>query len=141
MARLHLTTHDVELAGTDLIIEAVFEDLDLKRKILAATEQHVSPSTVFASNTSALPIASIAEGAQHPERVIGMHYFSPVPKMPLLELVVTPTTADWAVATARAFGIKQGKTVMVVKDGPGFYTSRILSPYLAEATMLVEEGG
>ncbi len=140
LARLHLTIDDAELAGTDLIIEAVFEDLDLKRKILAATEQHVSPSTVFASNTSALPIASVAEGARHPERVIGMHYFSPVPKMPLLELVVTPTTADWAVATARAFGIKQGKTVVVVKDGPGFYTSRILSPYLAEATMLVEQG-
>jgi len=112
----------------------------LKRKILAATERHVSPSAVFASNTSALPIASIAEGAKHPERVIGMHYFSPVPKMPLLELVVAPSTADWAVATARAFGVKQGKTVIVVKDGPGFYTSRILSPYIAEATMLVQQG-
>jgi len=140
MARLNLTTDDADLAGADLIIEAVFEDLELKRKILAATEQQIPPSTVFASNTSALPIASIAEGARHPERVIGMHYFSPVPKMPLLELIVTPATADWAVATARAFGIKQGKTVVVVKDGPGFYTSRILSPYLAEATMLVEEG-
>ncbi len=140
MARLHLTTDDGELAGCDLIVEAVFEDLDLKRKILAATESHVSPKAVFASNTSALPIADIAKEARHPERVLGMHYFSPVPKMPLLELIVTPATADWAVATARDFGIKQGKTVVVVKDGPGFYTSRILSPYIAEATMLVQEG-
>ncbi len=140
MTRLQLTTADDALAGTDLIIEAVFEDLELKRTILAATEAHVAPETVFASNTSALPIASIAAGARHPERVIGMHYFSPVPKMPLLELVVTPDTADWAVATARAFAVKQGKTVVVVRDGPGFYTSRILAPYLAEATMLVEEG-
>ncbi len=140
MARLQLTTSDAELAGTDLIIEAVFEELELKRKILAAAEEHISSDTVFASNTSALPIASIAEAARHPERVIGMHYFSPVPKMPLLELVVAPDTADWAIATARSFAIRQGKTVVVVRDGPGFYTSRILAPYLAEATMLVEEG-
>jgi len=78
--------------------------------------------------------------AQHPERVLGMHYFSPVPKMPLLEIIETEQTAPWAVATARDIGIKQGKTVIVVKDGPGFYTSRILSPYLGEAMLLVEEG-
>jgi len=140
MAGLHLTKSDEELAEADLIVEAVFEDLELKRKILASIEAVASPSTVFASNTSALPIAEIAAGARHPERVLGMHYFSPVPKMPLLELVVTDRTADWAVATARAFGIKQGKTVVVVKDGPGFYTSRILSPYLGETLTLIEEG-
>ncbi len=140
LARLHLTTDDAALAAADLVVEAVFEDLELKRKILAATERHIAPTAVFASNTSALPIAAIAAGAAHPERVIGMHYFSPVPRMPLLELVVPPGAADWAVDTARAFGVRQGKTVVVVKDGPGFYTSRILSPYLAEATMLVEEG-
>ena len=139
-ARLILTTDPRDLAYADLVIEAVFEDLDLKRKILAETEGLIGATAVFASNTSALPIASIAENAAHPERVLGMHYFSPVPKMPLLEIIVTEATAPWALATARAFGIKQGKTVIVVKDGPGFYTSRILSPFLAEAVRLLLEG-
>jgi 3-hydroxyacyl-CoA dehydrogenase/enoyl-CoA hydratase/3-hydroxybutyryl-CoA epimerase len=140
LAKLQLTTEASALRGVDLVVEAVFEDLELKRKVLAETEQAIGPETVFASNTSALPIASIAETARHPERILGMHYFSPVPKMPLLELVVTDKTAEWAVATARALGIAQGKTVIVVKDGPGFYTSRILSPYLAEAVILIQEG-
>ena len=140
MSRLRLTDQDADLAAADLVIEAVFEDLELKRRILASTEEQIAPDAVFASNTSALPIASIAANARHPERILGMHYFSPVPKMPLLELIAAPATADWAVATARAFGVRQGKTVIVVKDGPGFYTSRILSPYIAEATRLVEEG-
>jgi len=87
-----------------------------------------------------LPISKIAAGARHPERVIGMHYFSPVPKMPLLEIVVAEQTAAWATATAHAFGTAQGKTCIVVKDGPGFYTTRILAPYLNEAVLLVEEG-
>jgi 3-hydroxyacyl-CoA dehydrogenase/enoyl-CoA hydratase/3-hydroxybutyryl-CoA epimerase len=140
LARLRLTTDDADLAGADLVIEAIIEDLEKKREILAAVERHIPPATVFASNTSALPIAAIAESARHPERVVGMHYFSPVSKMPLLELVVPPRAAEWAVDTARAFGIRQGKTVIVVKDGPGFYTSRILSPYLNEATILLQEG-
>jgi 3-hydroxyacyl-CoA dehydrogenase/enoyl-CoA hydratase/3-hydroxybutyryl-CoA epimerase len=140
MARLHLSTEDTDLAHADLIVEAVFEDLELKRKILAATEEVIEPETVFASNTSALPITEIAAKARHPERVLGMHYFSPVPKMPLLEIIVTDTTADWALATAREIGIRQGKTVIVVRDGPGFYTSRILSPYLGEAIILLEQG-
>ena len=140
VARVWATTDGAALRGADLIIEAVFEDLELKRRILADTEAVIAPEAVFASNTSALPIAEIATRAGHPERVLGMHYFSPVPKMPLLEIVITPATADWAVATAREFGIRQGKTVIVVRDGPGFYTSRILSPYLGEAMHLLAEG-
>jgi 3-hydroxyacyl-CoA dehydrogenase/enoyl-CoA hydratase/3-hydroxybutyryl-CoA epimerase len=140
LARLYPTRESTDLAHVDLIVEAVFEDLDLKRNILAEVEAVIDPTTVFASNTSALPIAEIAREARNPERVLGMHYFSPVPKMPLLEIVTTARTADWAVATAREIGIRQGKTVIVVKDGPGFYTSRILSPYLGEAMILVEEG-
>jgi 3-hydroxyacyl-CoA dehydrogenase/enoyl-CoA hydratase/carnithine racemase len=139
-SRLLLTTEADALEGADLIVEAVFEDLELKRKVLAEIEQRVAPDTVFASNTSALPIAEIAAEARHPERVIGMHYFSPVPKMPLLEIVVAEATAPWATAIAHAFGTAQGKTCIVVKDGPGFYTTRILSPYLNEAVLLVEEG-
>lgn len=138
--RLRFSTETADLAGCDLVVEAVFEDLDLKRKVLAETEAVIAPDAVYATNTSALPIASIAAHAQHPERVLGMHYFSPVPKMPLLEVVVTPQTADWAIATAMATGKAQGKTVIVVKDGPGFYTTRILAPFLNEAAALLAEG-
>jgi len=134
------TTDDAYLADADLVIEAVFEDLDLKRRLLADVEDRIAADAVFASNTSALPIARIAEGARHPERILGMHYFSPVAKMPLLEIVVAEATADWATATAKAFGTAQGKTCIVVKDGPGFYTTRILAPYLNEAVVLLEEG-
>jgi len=139
-SRLLLTTGVEDVEGADMVIEAVFEDLELKRRVLAEVEEIVAADTVFASNTSALPIAEIAAEARHPERVIGMHYFSPVPKMPLLEIVVGEATAPWAVTTAHAFGSAQGKTCIVVKDGPGFYTTRILAPYLNEAVLLVEEG-
>jgi len=139
-SRLLLTTEANDLEGADLVVEAVFEDLELKQKVLAEVEERVAENAVFASNTSALPIGKIAAGARHPERVIGMHYFSPVPKMPLLEIVIAEKTADWATATAHAFGTAQGKTCIVVKDGPGFYTTRILAPYLNEAVLLVEEG-
>jgi len=139
-SRLLLTTEVEDLEGADLVIEAVFEDLELKRQVLAEVEERVSAAAVFASNTSALPITEIAAHAHYPERVVGMHYFSPVPKMPLLEIVVAEKTAKWAADTARAFGTAQGKTCILVKDGPGFYTTRILAPYLNEAVLLVEEG-
>lgn len=138
--RLRFTTDAADLAGCDLVVEAVFEDLDLKRKVLAECEAVMAPDAVYATNTSALPIAAIAAEARHPERVLGMHYFSPVPKMPLLEIVVTPQTADWAIATAMATGKAQGKTVIVVQDGPGFYTTRILAPFLNEAAACLAEG-
>ena len=137
---LRPTTRPEELAGCDLVIEAVFEDLALKRRVLAETEAVVGPDVVFASNTSALPIGEVAAKANRPERVVGMHYFSPVPKMPLLEVVAPKGAAPWAVATARAFGVAQGKTVIVVKDGPGFYTTRILAPFVNEAVVLLDEG-
>jgi 3-hydroxyacyl-CoA dehydrogenase/enoyl-CoA hydratase/carnithine racemase len=139
-SRLLLTTELADLGGTDLVIEAVFEDLELKRRVLAEVEELIPDGAVFASNTSALPIAEIAAGARRPERVLGMHYFSPVPKMPLLEIVVAERTSASATAVARSFGTAQGKTCIVVKDGPGFYTTRILAPYLNEAVLLVEEG-
>jgi 3-hydroxyacyl-CoA dehydrogenase/enoyl-CoA hydratase/3-hydroxybutyryl-CoA epimerase len=140
MLRVTGTTDWSGFRDVDLVIEAVFEDLELKRHILAETEGIVGPSAVFASNTSTLPITRIAEASSRPETVLGMHYFSPVEKMPLLEVVVTEATADWAVATAVAFGKAQGKTVIVVNDGTGFYTSRIVAPYSNEALRLLEEG-
>ena len=138
--RLLTTTTDWSgFAAVDLLVEAVFEDLALKQEMLRAFEA-VNPTGIFATNTSSIPIGKIAEAARRPEAVLGMHYFSPVNKMPLLEVIVTPRTSREAIATAVAVGKKQGKTVIVVADGPGFYTSRILSPYMNEAGHLVLEG-
>jgi 3-hydroxyacyl-CoA dehydrogenase/enoyl-CoA hydratase/3-hydroxybutyryl-CoA epimerase len=139
MLRVTPTTDYSGFHDVDVVIEAVFEDIALKHLIVQNVEEHGS-SAIFASNTSSLPISRIAEASAHPERVIGMHYFSPVHKMPLLEIVVTKQTADWVVATCVELGKKQGKTVIVVNDGVGFYTSRILSPYLNEAAFLLAEG-
>ena len=125
----------------DLVIEAVFEDLDLKHRVLRETEPMIDPDAVYASNTSTIPIGKIAEAAMHPERMLGMHFFSPVHKMPLLEVIVTPRTSAEATVTAVAYGKELGKTVIVVNDGPGFYTTRILSAYMNEAGRLLDEGG
>ncbi|HPS88142.1 MAG TPA: 3-hydroxyacyl-CoA dehydrogenase NAD-binding domain-containing protein [Spirochaetota bacterium] len=126
--------------NTDIVVEAVFEDLPLKRKILADVESATDERTIFASNTSAIPITDISKGCRRPGNVIGMHYFSPVPKMPLLEIITTSKTAPWVTASALDLGIAQGKTCIVVKDGPGFYTTRILAPMLNEVMLLLEEG-
>lgn len=140
MSRMVSTDSYEGFHKTDLVIEAVFEDLNLKHTIIKEVEAHTHRDTIFASNTSSLPISDIAKGAQNPELVIGMHYFSPVQKMPLLEIIKTEHTADWVTATAYDVGVKQGKTVIVVNDGPGFYTTRILAPYMNEALLLLEEG-
>ena len=124
----------------DVVIEAVPEDLDLKRQIVADLEAVVREETVVASNTSSIPITDIAEEAEHPERVVGMHYFSPVPQMPLCEIIVTDATTPEVRATAVAAAQRQGKTVIVVNDGPGFYTTRILAIFMNEALLLLEEG-
>lgn len=141
MALLSGSLNYEDLDNQEIIIEAVFEDLKLKQRILADVEANAKPNTIFASNTSALPIKHIAANAKHPELVIGMHYFSPVPKMPLLEIVKTDKTADWVIATCYDVGVRQGKTVIVVDDGPGFYTTRILAPLMNEAQLLLDEGG
>ncbi len=140
---MHLVTGTTDWSGfgnVDLVIEAVFEDLDLKRSMVQQVEAATGPNTIFATNTSSIPITLIAKGAARPENIIGMHYFSPVEKMPLLEIIVTDKTADWVTASAVAFGKRQGKTVIVVNDGTGFYTSRIIAPYMNEVGWLLEEG-
>lgn len=124
----------------EIVIEAVFEDLKLKQKILADVERRSHRDFIFATNTSAIPIAKIAQNTKNPDRVIGMHFFSPVEKMPLLEVVVTDKTADWVTARTVEFGQEIGKQVIVVKDGPGFYTTRALSFYLNEAANLLADG-
>ena len=126
--------------GVDLVMEAVFEDLDLKHRMIQAVEACTPASTIFASNTSSLPISDLAAGAARPANVIGMHYFSPVERMPLLEVIAHAGTDPEVIATAVKVGRAQGKTPIVVHDGAGFYVNRILAPYLNEAIRLVEEG-
>ncbi len=123
----------------DLVIEAVFEDLSVKHTVLREVED-AAPDAIFASNTSTIPIARIAEVAAHPDRVVGMHFFSPVHKMPLLEVIAAPQTSAQTIATTVAYGKQIGKTVIVVSDGPGFYVNRILAPYINEAGRLLDEG-
>jgi 3-hydroxyacyl-CoA dehydrogenase/enoyl-CoA hydratase/3-hydroxybutyryl-CoA epimerase len=134
------TTDYSGFGNADLVIEAVFEDLGVKHTVLREVEQVASPDVIFATNTSTIPIARIAQASARPDRVLGMHFFSPVHKMPLLEVIVTDRTSDDVTATAVAYGKKLGKTVIVVNDGPGFYANRILSPYVNEAGKLLDEG-
>src|SRR6266478_5860482 len=140
--RLALITGTTDYSGlktADVVIEAVFEDLDIKQAVLRDLERE-APNAIFASNTSSIPIGLIAEGAQRPDQVVGMHFFSPVQRMPLLEVIRGRSTGPEAVATAVALGKKIGKTVIVVNDGPGFYTSRILAPYVNEAAFIFNDG-
>ncbi len=140
MAMVTATTDYSGFKQVEVVIEAVFEDLKLKQQCVREVEKAGRPDVIFASNTSSLPITRIAEASEHPETVIGMHYFSPVNKMPLLEIITHAKTADDVTATCVELGRKQGKTVIVVNDGVGFYTSRILAPYLNEAAWLLAEG-
>jgi 3-hydroxyacyl-CoA dehydrogenase/enoyl-CoA hydratase/3-hydroxybutyryl-CoA epimerase len=124
----------------DLIIEAIPEKLELKQKVFAELDATCPPTTVLASNTSAIPISDIALRCKHPERVLGLHFFSPVHKMPLLEIVQAPQTSRAALATALEYCRRIGKTPIVVQDGPGFYTTRVLGFYLMAALQMVLDG-
>lgn len=133
----------LELTGvqlSDFAIEAVVEDLDIKRRVFAELEVRMRPDAVIATNTSSLSVDALAEGLQHPERFVGFHFFNPVHKMPLLEVVRGARTSDAALVTAVAFARRLGKTPVVVKDSPGFVVNRVLMPYLREAMHLLEEG-
>lgn len=141
LARISGTTDFSGFAGRDLVIEAVFEDLALKQQMVADVEQCCAPHTIFASNTSSLPIGDIAARAQRPEQVIGLHFFSPVEKMPLVEIIPHQGTSEQTIATTVALAKKQGKTPIVVADNAGFYVNRILAPYINEAMRILTEGG
>jgi 3-hydroxyacyl-CoA dehydrogenase/enoyl-CoA hydratase/3-hydroxybutyryl-CoA epimerase len=141
MAHISPALSPVGLQKCDVVIEAVPEDLELKRKILSGLEkQKINADWIFASNTSAIPINQIAAVSSYPERVIGMHFFSPVEKMPLLEIVTTDKTAPWVVARTFELGARMNKQIIIVKDGPGFYTTRALAFFLAEASLILSEG-
>lgn len=127
-------------AACDLVIEAIVEELAAKRELLARVARELDGEAILASNTSTLPILELAVGLPNPERVLGLHFFSPVERMPLVEIVRHAASAERAIESARRFVASLGKTPIVVADGPGFYTSRILAPYLAEGARLAAGG-
>ena len=140
IARVTGTSDWSGFARDELIVEAVFEEIATKRRVLKEIESVASPDAVIATNTSALPIADIAREAAHPERVVGMHFFSPVHRMQLVEVVRPAKASPEAVARAVAAGQALGKTVIVVRDGPGFYTTRVIGAMIGEATRMLDEG-
>jgi 3-hydroxyacyl-CoA dehydrogenase/enoyl-CoA hydratase/3-hydroxybutyryl-CoA epimerase len=140
LGRVSGTTDYSGFGSANVVIEAVFEDVNLKRKVLGELEAVTSADAVIASNTSAIPIREIASEAKHPDRVVGMHFFSPAERMPLLEVVRPAAASDRAVATAVGVGAMMGKTPIVVSDAPGFYTTRVLGVMLNEAALLLGEG-
>ncbi|WP_058046305.1 3-hydroxyacyl-CoA dehydrogenase family protein [Streptomyces roseifaciens] len=141
LARITTTTDLDAAADADIVVEAVFEDIDTKRDIFRTLDGLVKDETVLASNTSAIPITKIAAATQRPERVVGAHFFSPVPMMQLCELVRGYKTSDETLAKAREFAEGVGKTCIVVnRDVAGFVTTRLISALVVEAAKLYESG-
>ncbi|MBW4720012.1 3-hydroxyacyl-CoA dehydrogenase NAD-binding domain-containing protein [Saccharothrix obliqua] len=134
------TDSDADLAGCDLVVEAVFEDRELKNRVLPAAEAAALPDAVIASNTSTLPITGLATAVRDPARFIGLHFFSPVPKMRLVEIIRGEHTSDETLARAFDYVLRIGKTPIVVNDSRGFYTSRTFGTYVTEAVSMVAEG-
>jgi 3-hydroxyacyl-CoA dehydrogenase / enoyl-CoA hydratase / 3-hydroxybutyryl-CoA epimerase len=140
LARIHPTEKPEDAAGCDLVIEAVFEDPALKHKVFQEIESFVNPDALLGSNTSTLPITGLAEGVQRQEDFIGLHFFSPVDKMPLLEIIRGERTSDATLAKAIDVAQQIKKTPIVVNDSRGFFTSRVIGTFLNEAVAMVGEG-
>ena len=139
LARLTLTTELSDLADCDLVIEAVLEELDLKREVFAELDRVTRPDAVLATNTSALSVSEIAAATQHPERVVGMHFFNPAPVLPLVEIVRTPDSSEAAVDAAYAWAERAGKQPVACNDTPGFIVNRILIPLLNDCVRVLDE--
>jgi 3-hydroxybutyryl-CoA dehydrogenase len=141
LARLSLASDlDSAAAAADLIIEAAPEDLQLKKDLFARLSRAARPEAILASNTSSLPVTALASATRHPGRVIGLHFFNPVPAMKLLEIVQGERTDGMVVTACRAVGARLGKEVVVVRDAPGFASSRLGIAMALEAIRMVEEG-
>jgi 3-hydroxybutyryl-CoA dehydrogenase len=141
LARLTLTTDVADLADCDLVIEAIVEELDPKRELFAELDRITRPDAVLATNTSALSVTDIAEATQHPERVVGMHFFNPAPVLPLVEIVRARRSSDDAVQVAYEWAEQTGKRPVRCNDTPGFIVNRILIPLLNDCVRLLDEAG
>ncbi len=139
LGRLKLTTDLADLADCDLVVEAVLEELPLKREVFAELARVCAPDANLATNTSALSVAEIAEATTHPERVIGMHFFNPAPVLPLVEIVRAPRSSDEAVNAAYAWAERAGKRPVHCNDTPGFIVNRILIPLLNDCVRVLDE--
>jgi 3-hydroxyacyl-CoA dehydrogenase/enoyl-CoA hydratase/3-hydroxybutyryl-CoA epimerase len=140
LAKIHTTTDYADLAGCELVIEAVFESRQIKADVTRKTEKVIAPTAVFASNTSTLPITGLAEASSRPANFIGLHFFSPVDKMPLVEVIRGRQTSDECLAHALDYVAQIRKTPIVVNDSRGFYTSRVFMTYCNEGMALLKEG-
>jgi 3-hydroxybutyryl-CoA dehydrogenase len=141
MGRIKGTTDMADLKDVDFLVEAVLEDLDLKKKVFKELEELCRPEVVLATNTSSMSITEIATATNKPEKVCGMHFFNPAPLMRLVEIIRGYYTSDDTVATATELAKKMGKvTVEVKKDTPGFIVNRIMTPHFLEAIKMLEEG-
>lgn len=140
LGRIHYSLENRDIEGSDLVIEAIVENLQIKHKVTAELQPLLAPGAIWASNTSAIPIAMLAEPFADKSRFVGMHFFSPVEKMPLLEVIQPPGCSQETVQRALALGKALGKTNILVKDGYGFFTTRLFAAYLLEGCQLVAEG-
>jgi 3-hydroxyacyl-CoA dehydrogenase/enoyl-CoA hydratase/3-hydroxybutyryl-CoA epimerase len=141
--KMSLVTGTLDYSGfgkMDLVIEAVIEDINIKKTVIAETVSHLNPNCIFATNTSSLSVTEMATAHPRPENFVGMHFFNPVDKMPLVEIIRGEKTSDRATAAVFELAKKMGKTPVVVKDGPGFLVNRLLLPLLSEALFLLEDG-
>ncbi len=137
---LNGTTSDEELAKADIVVEAIYENADAKKSLYERLEPKLPAHAVLCSNTSTIPITSLAAGLERPEQFCGLHFFNPVRQMPLVEVIRGQATSDGTMATAVAYAARLGKSPIVVGDGPGFLVNRVLLPYMNEALLLLEEG-
>ena len=140
VSNIRPTTSYEDLSGVDMVIEAVFEEIGVKKETFHKLDEFTKPEIVLATNTSSLPIVEIAISTKRPDRVVGMHFFNPVPIMKLVEVVRSLTTSDETVQTAYDFGVALGKDPVKAKDVPGFIVNRILMPMLNEAVFTLQDG-
>ncbi len=140
LANISYTTDYTSLRGSDVVVEAVLEDLNIKRQVLKELETAIGTNFIFASNTSSLSITEIAKAASNPAAVVGLHFFNPVHKMPLVEIIRGDSTSDASLAAAMSIANKLDKTTVITKDSAGFVVNRILAPYLRESAILLEQG-